>query len=117
MHVGFYGNPAFCKLNFKNSVYAQPDFVKNTRIPEEVGIIENVADALLENGSNLSKNDVLYSVGRIFEKAGAFDVAKTFYEKLKSSPSLSRRESEGLEFDIKRVCEKNAANSEKYWEV
>lgn len=117
MHIAFNRNQAFYKLNFKNNIYAQSDFIKNTNIPDETTIIENVADALQENGSNLNKNDVLFSVGRIFEKAGSFDVAKNFYEKLKTSPNLSRKEIDALEFDIRRVREKNATKSKKYWEV
>ncbi len=117
MYIAFNRNPAFYKLNFKNNIYAQSDFIKNTSIPEETTIIENIADELQKDGSNIDKNDVLFSVGRIFEKAGAFEVAKNFYEKLKTSPNLSKKETEALEFDIRRVSEKNAAKSEKYWEV
>lgn len=117
MHISFMGISHSCNMNFKKNIYAQSDFVTNTRATEEIQIIENIADAFQQNGSTINKNDVFYSVGRIFEKAGAFDVAKTFYEKLKSSPNLSRKETADLEFDIKRINDKNAQESAKYWEV
>lgn len=102
---------------FKNNSYTENDFIKNTPPPEETEIVNEVVTELQKNGSQINKNEILHSVGRIFEKAGALDVAKKFYECMNSETNLNKKQKDDIAFDLKRVYEKESEISEKSWEA
>lgn len=100
----------YCSPNFKNKSYLNADFVRQNPPASDADVVDGVINELKNNGSDIKSNEMLYAVGKIYEKAGVFEIARDFYEKIKSNSQKSMtKDVKDIDFDIKRVKEKESA--------
>lgn len=74
---------------------------------DSVEIVQNVMKELEPNTSASEKNKMFFKIGKIFENAGSFQNAKSFYEKIKQNIPLDKtKKHQDIDFDIERVKDK-----------
>ena len=100
-----------------------PDFYQS-RISQKVApvdtveIIENVMNDIEPYSPVNERNKLFFKIGKIFENAESFENAKAFYKKVKdNTPPNELNRHKNIDFDIKRVNQKELEKYTKRWEA
>lgn len=101
-------------LNYTQSDlnFYQQNLLENIAPPDSFETIQTLEEGFNQDNSPKQRRRIFQKIGKIFEDACAFQTARLFYEKAKQEiPAARTKNHQDLEFDIKRVIEKDYKQS------
>lgn len=118
MRVSNIKNSYSVRFGKSDSEFFQAKITEKVSPLNSVDIIEDIMNDIESSSLNNERNKLFFKIGKIFENAGSLNNARAFYEKVKCNLSSNdAQKCQNIDFDIKRVNQKELEKYTRGWEV